>query len=132
MRVIIAGSRTINSYAVVADAIKDSGFEITEVVCGKARGVDYQGELWAKRNSIPLKAFLANWALYGNAAGMKRNEKMAEYAEALIAVWDGASHGTAHMIRVAEARGLKVFVVRREATKMSQNIVEGVTHLPGH
>jgi hypothetical protein len=35
---------------------------------------------------------------------------MARYAEALVAVWQGNSPGTEHMIAVARARGLKVFV----------------------
>jgi hypothetical protein len=35
---------------------------------------------------------------------------MAGKAEALVAVWDGASRGTKHMIREAGKRGLRVFV----------------------
>ena len=37
---------------------------------------------------------------------------MAEYAEALIAVWDGRSRGTLNMIRLAGKCGLRVFVYR--------------------
>jgi hypothetical protein len=36
---------------------------------------------------------------------------MAQNADALIAVWDGQSPGTKHMIDVAKARGLRVFVM---------------------
>ena len=32
-------------------------------------------------------------------------------ADALVAVWDGKSPGTKHMIDVAKARGLRIFVV---------------------
>jgi len=35
---------------------------------------------------------------------------MAEYAEALIAVWDGESRGTRDMIFKASNTGLKVFI----------------------
>jgi type IV secretory pathway TraG/TraD family ATPase VirD4 len=35
---------------------------------------------------------------------------MAKYANALIAIWDGISKGTKHMIDIAKARNLKVFV----------------------
>ena len=31
-------------------------------------------------------------------AGFKRNMKMAEYADVLLAIWDGESKGTKHMI----------------------------------
>jgi hypothetical protein len=35
---------------------------------------------------------------------------MAMYADALIALWDGSSRGTRHMIKVANMQGLKVHV----------------------
>jgi len=35
---------------------------------------------------------------------------MAAYAEALVAVWNGTSRGTRHMIEEARQRGLRVFV----------------------
>lgn len=34
---------------------------------------------------------------------------MGKYADALIAIWDGQSRGTLHMINVAKERGLKVY-----------------------
>jgi len=110
MRVIIAGSRKIRDFQVVSDAIKESGFEITEVVSGCAIGVDTNGEIWASLNKIPVKKFRAEWDLYGKKAGVIRNTMMAQYAEALIAVWDGKSHGTKHMIDYAREIGLKVFL----------------------
>jgi glycerophosphoryl diester phosphodiesterase len=35
---------------------------------------------------------------------------MGDYADALVAVWDGSSRGTAHMIKYAKEKGLKVHV----------------------
>ena len=115
MKVIIAGSRDIDDYSLVEKAVAQSGFEITEVVSGGARGVDFLGEQWALNNHIRTTAFPAQWAAYGRAAGPIRNEKMAQYAEALIAVWDGKSAGTRNMIENAEKRGLKVFVYKVES-----------------
>ena len=43
-------------------------------------------------------------------AGPIRNAQMANYADALIAFWDGSSTGTRDMIRKAEEKGLKVHV----------------------
>lgn len=110
MKVIIAGSRTIDSYRVVDDAIKEAAFPIAEVVAGGAPGVDALAERWAVINEIPLKLFPAEWGSWGSAAGFYRNRQMAEYADALIAVWDGKSKGTANMIEQAKMRGLKIFV----------------------
>ena len=110
MKVIIAGSRGITSYEDVCQAVIDSGFEITEIVSGTARGADTLGELLAIRCNIPIKRMPAAWHKYGKQAGMIRNLDMASYADALIVVWDGCSKGTENMIRTASEMGLKVHI----------------------
>ena len=94
-------------------AVDDSGFEITEVVCGCARGADELGLIWGTNQCINVKRMPAQWHKYGKAAGHNRNIEMARYAGdigGLIALWDGSSRGTAHMIKVARMQGLKVHV----------------------
>lgn len=108
MKTIIAGSRGITQPILVQYAAEQCGWEITEVISGGARGVDRLGEEWAAKRGIPIKRFIPDWTDKG--AGLRRNVEMAEYADALIAIWDGESRGTAHMIAAAEARGLRVFV----------------------
>lgn len=98
MKVIIAGSRHIEDWTQVHEAIVKSGFLVTEVVCGGAAGVDTIGESLATLHNMPVKSFPADWSRYGKGAGPIRNEEMAQYADALIAVWDGKSPGTKHMI----------------------------------
>lgn len=110
MKVIIAGSRGITSLKEILNAIEEAPFPITELVCGMAKGVDMASWAWAYDTGIPIKEFKANWTLHGRAAGAIRNVQMAEYAEALIAIWDGKSVGTSHMIDTAQDKGLKVFV----------------------
>jgi hypothetical protein len=129
MKTIIAGSRTINSYAVVEQAIKDSGFKITEIVCGMARGVDYLGKLWGFRNNVPVNEMPAYWGTYGRSAGVRRNKKMAEYAEALIAIWDGRSPGTGNMIEEARAKGLRVFVALQGRSGEKSPVIESTVGL---
>jgi len=84
--------------------------EVTEVVSGTARGVDQGGELWASVQGRPVKRFPADWDTYGKSAGHRRNAEMAKYADALVAIWDGKSRGTANMISEARKRGLVVFI----------------------
>ncbi len=110
MKTIIAGSREITDYKIVKKAIKKSGFKITEVVSGKARGVDTLGEKWAKEHNIPIKKFPADWEKYGRSAGPIRNQEMAKYADALIAIPLPEGKGTQHMIKTARKDGIKVFV----------------------
>lgn len=109
MRVIVAGSRSIVDYLIVEQAIKDSGFTITELISGCAKGVDTLGEYYAQLRDIPIKKFPADWQRHGRKAGYIRNMEMAKHADALIAVWDGQSSGTVHMINVAKERGLKMY-----------------------
>ena len=110
MRVIIAGSRSITSAQEVATAIARSGFVITELISGGARGVDTLGEAWATKHKIPIRRFPAQWLRYGKTAGFRRNEAMAQVADALVAIWDGTSQGTSHMIATARQRGLRICV----------------------
>lgn len=111
MRTIIAGSRNVTDYNEVLDAVIDSGFIITEIVSGTARGVDSIGESIGEEFNIPVVRFPAEWDRYGrHQAGRIRNKQMAEYAEALVAVWDGVSSGTKNMIDIATKLGLKVHI----------------------
>lgn len=112
MKTIIAGCRNYQNYEVLEKAIKDSGYQITEIVSGNATGVDLMGERFAHDHGVPLKIFPADWDKYGRAAGPKRNKQMANYAEALIALWDYTSAGTGNMIKQAREKGLQVFIVR--------------------
>ena len=109
MRTIIAGSRTLGLSS-AREAMAECGWTATEVVCGCARGVDVAGEHWATEKAIPVLRFPADWTRYGRSAGYRRNELMAQNADALVAVWDGHSRGTKHMIDIARRAGLLVFV----------------------
>jgi hypothetical protein len=112
MKTIIAGSRTIEDYTTVLDAVKQSGFTITEIVSGTARGVDRLGERYGEEHGIPIERFPADWDTHGKRAGYLRNETMINYADALIAIWDGISKGTNHAINLAKEKGLKVFIYK--------------------
>lgn len=124
MKVIICGDREFEDYEVLCQVIEESGFKITEVVSGGARGVDKLGETWAKNNKKKLKKFPAKWndldapgavvktgeyGEYNAKAGFDRNAQMADYAQACIALFAGGN-GTRDMIEQAEKRELKMHV----------------------
>jgi hypothetical protein len=112
MKVIIAGGRNINDYSLLLSTIGEANFTITEVVSGMAPGVDTLAIQYSQENNLPLAEFHADWNQYKRAAGPIRNRQMAEYGEALIAIWDGESRGTKNMIEEATKRGLQVYVKR--------------------
>ena len=138
MRVIIAGSRSIKgdeAIKLIAQAAEETGWPISEVISGDAEGVDKAGVEWAKARALDYVVMPANWTAKGKRAGYLRNKKMAWYARSasrilelqdkeveqrwkggLIAIWNGSSSGTAHMIDLAKEFGLetKVLIHPRE------------------
>lgn len=122
MKVIIAGSRGIDpTHNQIEKCVELSGFDVEEIVCGGARGVDRAGKEWAEYVMLPVVTFYADWETFGKSAGSIRNKKMGLYADALIAIWDCESHGTAHMIRhmIQLEKPLAVFILDQR-TKEAQ------------
>ena len=136
MKVIIAGDRECIDYDLLERSIKESGFDITEIVSGGARGADALGEMWAKKNNVPVKKFPAKWddikakgavvkvrenpwthkkEKYNTNAGFTRNSEMILYADAVIALQpNGKTPGTQHTIKEAIKKGLSVYVYEKE------------------
>ena len=102
MKLIIAGSRGITDYKIVRSSVISSGIWATygktiEIVCGLAKGVDELGRQFGVDNNLVIHEFPANWEL-GKSAGHIRNRQMGDFADQLLAVWDGESRGTKGMI----------------------------------
>lgn len=126
MKVVIAGSRTIKDYDIVAEAVEQSGFDISTVISGCAWGVDKLGEEWAGNNNVSVIQCPADWSNlkhprcsirygrngkpYNALAGMIRNEEMADKCDAAIIIWDGVSKGSMNMYELAVARGKQVYL----------------------
>ncbi len=113
MKVLIAGSRGIFDTDQVLEGLQESGLsvqDVGEIVSGGAIGVDTIAEEIAEENGIDFKVFLADWVRYGKRAGMIRNEEMGRYADMLVAIWDGKSKGTKHMIDYMLSLGKEVYV----------------------
>lgn len=113
MKLIVAGSRTILSERRVHELIGQcaSVNNITEIVSGGCRGPDQFAESWARQHGVPVKRFPYE-SQHGKAGGPLRNLKMAKYADALLAIWDGYSRGTQDMIRKMRALDKNTVVVQ--------------------
>lgn len=99
MKLIIAGTRDLLIDSEMVDQlIKFYRLKVEQVVSGAGGNVDEAGEDWS---SLFLekepKVFKADWAKEGVAAGPIRNSRMAEYADALLLIWDGKSKGSSSM-----------------------------------
>ena len=97
MKVAVVGSRNIceadiERYVVGAD----------EIVSGGAKGIDSLAEKYAKEKGIRLTVFLPEYECYGRVAPIVRNKKIVDYADKVIAFWDGNSKGTLSVMKYAE------------------------------
>ncbi len=102
MKIIIAGSRTFQYYDEIEPLIEKGLYAfgmVTHIISGCAKGIDEMGEIWASENGIPCIKYPADWKQYGNFAGKFRNVAMADAGDDLLAIWDGKSGGTGHMIQ---------------------------------
>lgn len=109
MKLIIAGGRDYKFTRADIKRLNEirDDFNIVEVVSGKARGADSQGELWANWYNIPIKPFPADWKKFNKMAGFLRNTEMSLYADAL-AIFKGGN-GTADMLKKAKKENLVIF-----------------------
>lgn len=106
LRIIIAGSRDITDYnqliiclqkALGAKFIPYS--ESFEIVSGGARGVDMLARKYALDSGYKLTEMKPEYK-HNNDRGapLRRNIDIAEYGDMLLAIWDGKSTGTKHII----------------------------------
>ena len=113
MKLIIAGSRNVTITLEDIDrVIRGAKNPITEIVSGGARGPDTTAIAWARREGMQHVVFNPGWKQHGRAAGGVRNLKMANYADALVAFWNGRSNGTRNMIEHMRALGKPTHVVK--------------------
>ena len=106
MKIAIIGSRSIT------DA--DIGKYVSpgdEIVSGGAVGIDSSAAEYAKANGLKLTVFLPEYEKYGRAAPIVRNKQIVDYADKIIAFWNGSSRGTLSVIKYAKKTGKPCEVV---------------------
>jgi hypothetical protein len=107
MKLAVIGSRNLN----IVDLEKYVPGDVSEIVSGGARGVDSNAREFARKNKIPLKEFLPDYRRFGRGAPLKRNLQIIEYADMVIAFWDGKSHGTKYVIEQCKKMNVSIRVV---------------------
>ena len=125
MKIIIAGSRSIEDGSVTRRALEDALKEwnvaprigITIIHGGCNSGPDYHAFALDVSMGAHVIIVPAQWSTFGRRSGPIRNKIMAEMGDALVAVWDGESKGTENMIQEATKRGLKVYIHKHKSTK---------------
>lgn len=119
MRIVIAGSRGFEDYALLEqtlDRILAEQTEPVELISGHAKGADLLAQRFAKEKDLPIHIIKPDWKTYERAAGPIRNRQMLDYAKEesplVIAFWDGQSKGTRNTIETARSLGIPAEIVR--------------------
>jgi predicted Rossmann fold nucleotide-binding protein DprA/Smf involved in DNA uptake len=122
MKLAVVGSRTFNDYNYLHKKLTGLLWDLVEphtgelppstfsFVSGGARGADSIAEQWARAWGYEITVFPAEWDKYGKSAGYRRNKDIVNYADIIVAFWDGKSKGTQHSINLAKEQNKPVFV----------------------
>lgn len=83
---------------------------VTELVSGGAKGVDTLAKIFATENNFKFTEFLPDYEKYGKAAPLRRNDEIIDYADIVLALWDGKSKGTEYVIDKCKEIGKSLIV----------------------
>jgi hypothetical protein len=106
MKTAIIGSRTLT----IHNLEKYLPSETTEIISGGAKGIDLCAKNFAISNGIKFTEFLPNYSKYGRIAPIKRNLKIINSCDIVLAFWDGKSKGTEFVIKSCKKAGLPICV----------------------
>jgi hypothetical protein len=106
MKVAVIGSRNLT----VENLGQYLPEETTEIVSGGAKGMDTCAREYASVKGLKLTEFLPEYKKYGRGAPLKRNLQIIDYADCVLAFWDGQSGGTKYVIENCKKRNKKVRV----------------------
>ena len=108
-KILICGTRKAGYMQMVRDVLckrlkQNEQFEIIEGCCPNS--ADAHAELFAKDYHIKVHHFPSHTGNY-----LKRNIEMVNFADEIIAFWDGFSYGTAHAIAQGVMKGVPVKII---------------------
>ncbi len=107
MKVAVIGSRALQEI----DLGKYLPKETTEIISGGAKGVDSLAKQYALAHGIKLTEFLPDYARYQKAAPILRNNQIIQYADLVLAFWDGKSRGPANVINSCRKNHIPIQVI---------------------
>ncbi len=81
------------------------------VIHGGATGADAIADEWAVVNWVNFEEYKADWARWGNRAGMIRNRTMLVQGKPDLVIAFPGGKGTANMVSIARAKGVTVIEV---------------------
>ncbi|MCH5296122.1 MAG: hypothetical protein J1E85_00465 [Ruminococcus sp.] len=109
MKIAVIGSRGLS----VPNLTRYIPLNTTELVSGGAKGIDQCVKEFAKSHNIKYTEFLPNYRKYRRGAPLKRNLEIINYADFVVAFWDGLSRGTKFVMDncIALKKPIRVFIL---------------------
>ena len=107
MKIAIIGSRNLSIY----NLNKYIPTNATEIVSGGAKGIDTCAKEFALKHNIKLTEFLPEYNIFGKAAPIRRNHKIVDYSDEVLAFWDGKSKGTKSVIEYCNKTNKQATVI---------------------
>ena len=128
-RIIVTGSCKFTDYDLMSREL-DKLFWLSpefcdndiKIISGMADGVDTLAIRYADEHKLTKILFPANWNSYHRIAGILRNEDMLSVATHLVVFEDDESNDTPHMIEIAKAKGIPIWVLKYPTTVAKQQI----------
>ena len=111
MKLAVIGSRGITD----VDFDKYITEKCVELVSGGARGVDALVRDYAIKKGIKIVEFKPDYEKFGKGAPLKRNEQIVNYADRVLAFWDGSSRGTSFTVEYCKRQGkpCEVIIIKK-------------------
>lgn len=115
-KVILAVSRTFNDYGLFKDKVlhylsdKKKTHNVV-IITGASRLTDMFTDKLSEEIDFIKEPHETDWGKYGQKAISVSNDEMTNFADALIAFWDGKSSGIRNLIERANKKDIKVAVI---------------------
>lgn len=121
MKIAVIGSRKIDPH-IYSDILRRLPANCSEIVSGGACGVDLLAKKAAEKLGIKYTCIRPNYRKYGRVAPLIRNNEIVDYADYVLAFWDGVSKGTRHAIAccIRRRKPFRIFLVN-STNKIFQN-----------
>ena len=107
MKLLIIGSRTVTDFDLTGWVPND----VELIISGGAKGMDAVAEKYADEHGVDKLIVRPQYDLYKRGAPLKRNERMVDLCDAVLAVWDGVSHGTKYTLNYARKKNKQIIEI---------------------
>ncbi len=113
-RILICGGRKFADHKLFHATMEDAKIWFAPKYCiinGLAPGADALAHQWAMMQGVCSICVPANWGIFKDDAGPRRNQWMLEFTFPDLVIAFPGNSGTAHMVKISKDAGVDVWEV---------------------